>query len=277
MIKKLSLTINSYDTGELLEPVITQIRDKVDHVACIYQKLSYWRNPIDEEDMEELVRLKSIGLVNELIEFKPDFMKYSREQECDKRNMGIRKMKENGSSHVLNIDADEMYDTAQFQAAKDLINKNSWNITYCQYINYYRDLDHYLIFPFESFVPFIHSTFFNYTYNASAPGPTDPTRRIHNPFGLSQHVFKNDVVMMNHLAWVRKDIRKKLKNWSANNHFTDVQIEAAINKWENWKEGEPAVLLFNTPENKVNVKKLEKRWINVKIPWVEEEVKRWKG
>jgi len=90
-------------------------------------------------------------------------------------------------------------------------------------------------------------------------------------------VFKNDVVMMNHLAWVRKDIRKKLKNWSANNHFTDVQIEAAINKWENWKEGEPAVLLFNTPENKVNVKKLEKRWINVKIPWVEEEVKRWKG
>ena len=107
-IKKLSLTINAFDSGELLESVIGGIRDQVDHVAAIWQKQSYWKNPMDQEDIDELYRLKKIGLIDELIEFKPNFTKYSREQECDKRNMGIAAMRQNGSTHVLNIDADEL-------------------------------------------------------------------------------------------------------------------------------------------------------------------------
>jgi hypothetical protein len=276
-IKKLSLTINAFDSTELLEPLIREIRDQVDHIACVYQKLSYWKNPMDPEDMETLHRLKNAGLVDELIEFVPNFSKYSREQECEKRNMGIELMKQNGSSHVLNIDCDELYDAEEFRRAKALIDKKGYTVTYCSYVNYYKDFDHYLVYPFRPFVPFIHSTYFKYTYDGPAPGPTDPTRRINNPMNLGTYIFTDDEIRMNHAAWIRKDIRKKLENWSAKNYFKPELIDRAVERWENWKEGDDAIMLFNVPDNSVKTKRLERRLCGIEIPWVEEISRKIKG
>jgi len=273
-IKKLALTINSFDASEFLETLIGEIRYEIDHVVAIYQKRSYWNIPMDPIDMDELHRLKGLGLIDELVEFTPNFAKYSREQETDKRNMGIRMMKEKGFSHILNIDADEMYDINQLKAAKAEINKKGWPITYWSYVNYYKDFDHYLVYPFRPFVNGIHSTYFTYTYNGTAPGPTDPTRRIFNPMNIGTYVFPDEVIRMHHCAWIRKDIRKKLINWSAKNHFEDSLIDRAVTQYNNWKEGDPAVMLFNVTGNEVYVKKLEKRLTSIKIPWVEEEIKR---
>jgi len=275
-IKKLSLTLNAFDASELLFDLITEIRDQVDHVAAIYQRKSYWGNPMAAEDMEELLRLQKLGLIDELIEFEGNTLKYSREQECDKRNMGIERMKQNGSSHVLNIDADEFYDKDQFKYAINLINKRGFPITYCSYVNYYKDFEHYLVYPFRPFVPFVHSTFFNYTYQGPAPGPTDPTRRIKNPSNLGTYIFEDHEIRMNHLAWVRKDIRKKLVNWSAKNHFKPELIDEAVKRWETWKEGENAIMLFNVPDHNVVVKKLKKRITNINIDWVEKNMIEWK-
>ena len=270
-IKKLSLTINSFDASELLFPLISEIRDQIDHVAAIYQKQSYWKNPMEQTDMDELHRLKKLGLIDELIEFKPNFLKYSREQECDKRNMGIQLMKENGSTHILNIDADEFYDADQFEEAIDIIEKKGYGITYCSYINYYRDFEHYLVYPFRPFVPFIHSTYFKYTYNGPAPGPTDPTRRINNPGKLGEYIFKDEEIRMGHAAWIRRDIRKKLENWSAKNHFKKELIDKAVERWENWKEGDNAIMLFNVPDNNVKVNKLDTKIHKFEVPWLKEK------
>jgi len=267
-IKKLALTLNAFDSSELLEPLISEIRDQVDHVAAIYQKLSYWKNPMADEDMEELLRLKTLGLVDELIEFKPNFAKYSREQECEKRNMGIDLMKRQGYSHILNADSDEFYDADQFESALDLIATRGYTITYCSYVNYYRDFEHYLVYPFRPFVPFVHSTFFKYTYQGPAPGPTDPTRRINNPSNLGTYIFEDSELRMGHAAWIRRDIRKKLENWSAKNHFKKELIDDAVERWENWKEGDNAIMLFNVPDNNVKVKKLEKKIHKFDVPWL---------
>ena len=267
-IKKLSLTINAFDASELLESLITEIRDQVDWVAAFYQKKSYWQNPMDPKDMEELQRLKTLALIDEIIEFKVDTAKASREQETDKRNMGINLMKANGSSHVLNIDADEFYDKDQFIEAKKQINEKGWPITYWSYVNYYRDFSHYLVYPFRPFVPGIHSTYFTYTFNGPAPGPTDPTRRILNPMNLGTYLFPDDVIRMGHGAWVRKDIRKKLENWSAKDHFPKELIDKAVERWENWKEGDNAIMLFNVPSNEVYVKKLDIQIHKFKVPWL---------
>jgi hypothetical protein len=276
-IKKLGLTINCFDSSELLFDLISQIRDQVDWVAGFYQKKSYWKNAMDPKDMAELERLKSIGLIDELIEFKPDFLKYSREQETDKRNMGISLAKERGCSHILNIDADEFYDKDQFRVAKEMINENGWPITYWSYVNYFRDLEHYLVYPFRPFVPGIHSTYFTYTFNGPAPGPTDPTRRIFNPLNIGTYIFEDEVIRMQHFAWIRKNIRKKLENWSAKDHFTPDLINKAVKQYENWKEGDPAIMLFNVPENSVFVRKLDVRITGIQVPWVEEEMERWKA
>ena len=275
-IKKLGVTINCFDSSELLFDLISQIRDQVDWVAGIYQKKSYWKNPMDPVDMEELNRLKGLGLIDELIEFKPNFLRYSREQETDKRNMGIEIAKQRGCSHILNIDADEFYDPEQFRNAKNIINEKGWSSTYWSYVNYFRDLEHYLVYPFRPFVPGIHSVFFTYTFNGPAPGPTDPTRRILNPLNIGTYVFEDNEIRMQHLAWVRKNIRKKLENWSAKDHFDQNLINKAVKQYENWHEGDPAIMLFNVPENSVYVKKLDTRITGIQIPWVEAEMERWK-
>lgn len=270
-IKKLCYNINAFDCSELIEPMLVEIRDQLDYVIAIWQKKSYWNNPMEEEDMNELQRLKSTGLVDELIEFKPNYSKYSREQECDKRNMGIDYAKSLGFSHVMSTDADELYDKDQFRYAKNLINKNGWPITYWSYINYYRDFEHYLVYPFRPLVPGIHSTYFKYTYNGPAPGPTDPTRRILNPSNLGTYVFPDEIIRMGHAAWIRKDIRKKLVNWSAKNHFKKELIDEAVKRWENWKgPEEPAIMLFNVPEHNVKVKKLDKKIHNFEVPWLKD-------
>jgi hypothetical protein len=270
-IKSLALTINAFDSTELLEDLIKEIRDQIDWVAAIYQKKSYWKNPMDPRDMAELQRLKEIKLIDELIEFKPNFVRYSREQETDKRNMGIQIMKEKGYSHILNIDADEFYDKDQFRVAKEMINENGWPITYWSYVNYYRDFEHYLVYPFRPFVPGIHSTFFSYTFNGPAPGPTDPTRRILNPMNIGTYIFDDEVIRMGHGAWIRRDIRKKLVNWSAKDHFTPKLIDIAVKRWETWKEGEDAIMLFNVPENNVHVRKLDVKIHKFEVPWLKKK------
>ena len=267
VIKKLAVTVNAFDASEMLEQLITEIRDQVDWVAAIYQKRSYWGNPMSKQDMDEITRLKELGLIDELVEFKPNFAKYSREQECDKRNMGIDLAKQRGCSHILNIDADEFYDKDQFREAIKQINEKGWPITYWSYVNYYRDFDHYLVYPFRPFVPGIHSTFFKYTYNGPAPGPTDPTRRILNPSNIGTYIFPDEDIRMGHAAWIRKDIRKKLVNWSAKNHFPKQLIEQAVKRWETWEEGQEAIMLFNIPDNSVIVQKLNVRIHKFVVPW----------
>lgn len=267
-IKSLALTINAFDASELLESLITEIRDQVDWVAAFYQKKSYWQNPMDPKDMDELLRLKELGLIDELIEFIPNFSKYAREQETDKRNMGIEMMRQKGYSHILNIDADEFYDADQFREAKRQIEENGWPITYWSYVNYYRDFEHYLVYPFRPLVPGIHSTYFKYTFNGPAPGPTDPTRRILNPMNIGTHLFPDEVIRMGHGAWIRRDIRKKLENWSAKDHFDKSLIDEAVKRWENWKEGDNAIMLFNVPDNNVYVRKLETRIHKFDVPWL---------
>lgn len=270
-IKKLALTINAFDATELLETGLNEIREEVDYVVAIYQKKSYWQNPMDPEDFEELNRLKGLGLIDELYEFKPDFLQYARVQETEKRNMGIKMMRERGFSHILNTDADEIYDREQFRAAKKEINEKGWPITYWSYVNYYRDFEHYLVYPFRPFVNGIHSTYFTYTYNGPAPGPTDPTRRILNPMNIGTYLFPDETIRMAHGAWIRKNIRKKLENWSAKDHFNEALIDKAVYQYENWKEGDNAIMLFNVPDNNVYVRKLDIRIHKFEVPWLKQK------
>jgi len=267
-IKKLCYNINSFDASELLELALSEIRDQLDHVTAIWQAKSYCGNSIDPLDFEELQRLHKIGLIDELVEFKPDYSKPHREQETDKRNIGIRMAKERGYSHVMSVDADELYDKDQFIEVKKQINQNGWPITYWSYINYYKDFDHYLVYPFRPFVPGIHSTYFQYTFNGPAPGPTDPTRRIFNPWNIGTYLFPDNVIRMCHGAWVRKNIRKKLENWSAKDHFNQQLIDKAVNQFENWKEGDNAIMLFNVPSNQVTIRKLDVKIHKFQVPWI---------
>lgn len=269
-IRRLCYNINSFDASELLELALSEIRSELDCVNAIWQKKSYCGNKMDPVDMEELQRLHKMGLIDNLMEFKGDTSKPHREQETDKRNMGIIWAKEHGYSHVMSVDADELYDIDQFREAKRQINEKGWPITYWSYVNYYKDFDHYLVYPFRPFVPGICSSYFTYSFNSSAPGPTDPTRRIFNPMNIGTYLFPDEDIRMCHAAWVRKDIRKKLENWSAKDHFNQELIDKAVDRFNNWEDGcdLPAIMLFNVPSNQVIIKRLDIKIHKFEVPWL---------
>jgi len=268
-IKKLGMGIVAFDGTEFLDMILNLIRDQIDYVIISYQTRSYFNNPIDPNDLQEIKRLKEVGLVDEIVEFNQNrYVKDPREEECRRRNLMIERLRQVGCSHTLITDSDEIYDPIMFKRAKDIINSKGYSTTYCSYINYYKDFEHQLIYPFRPGVPFINASIFTFTYNAPAPLPTDPTRRVLNPLNISTYIFKDEEILMAHAAWIRKDIRKKLVNWSAKNHFKPELIDKAVENYNNWKEGDDAIMLFNVPNNSVKVKKLVPPIHNFKVPWV---------
>lgn len=191
--------------------------------------------------------------------------------ETEKRNMMIDRLQEVGCSHDIIIDSDEFYDNAQLKKAKEVFNNDdNMEVTYCQYVNYYRDYRHYMLWPWDSYVPFIASIRFRFLYEyGSFNKASDPTRRYYIPYNdncQKFHIFNWEVIHMHHLSWIRMEIEKKLESWSSKKYFENIVglKNRILHRYYNYRDGENAVIMFNTPNYEVCVKKLPKQYIHPK-------------
>lgn len=274
-IEKLGLSINVFDGTELLEPLIKELRSEIDVVVISFQTKSYCGNFIADEDLNEIVRLREIGLIDHVLEFVPDTTIDNRQEETRKRNESIDFLENLGCSHVLNIDSDEFYNLGDFISAKKYIESNECLITYCTYLNYYKDFEHVLVYPFVTYVPFITSSKFRFKYNHwCIAGASDPTRR-YEAYALKEideaitKIIPDDILMMHHASWIRKDIRKKLENWSAKSYFSQDHIENAVNCYNNWNKDntKKAKMLFFSENNELDIIEVNKRCF-INLEWL---------
>ena len=290
-IKKLALGIVAFEGTEHLYNIISELHDLIDYVSVGVQDVSYHGDPLPAIDKQELNRLQKDGLIDTIISIKLDLNKHAREQETDKRNKIIEDAEQHGCSHIIVIDSDEYYTHASFLRGLVAIDANDYEQTYCQYINYYHDYNHVLIYPFKDgmFVPFVTKTKYRYGFESvDFNKPSDPTRRYLRPydreeirkgadgknykfrhFTVDYHIFEWNEVKMHHLSWVRADIRKKLNMWSSKKCFDNFYdlIDKAVYTFEQFDPNSPkaeAVMLFNTPGNKVDVKSLPRQYIHPK-------------
>ena len=294
-IKKLGLLIIAFEGTEHLYNIISELRDSVDYVSIGLQRLSYHGDKISEIDLQEIFRLRDEDhLVDNIVEVKLDTTKPAREQETDKRNMLIQDAQDNGCTHAIVIDSDEYYTKKAFESACKIIDDNNYPITYCQYINYYHDYKHFLVYPFKDgmYVPFVTRVEYRHSFECTDfLLPSDPTRRFVRPYSgvenvvgrdgqihkikqytVDYHVFKWNEVKMHHLSWLRADIRKKLEMWSSKKCFDnyDDLIDRAVNSFNNFDERcdkAQALMLFNTPGNTVDVKAFPKQYIHPKVDY----------
>ena len=163
-------------------------------------------------------------------------------------------------------------------------------MTYCQYVNYYHDYMHYLKYPFEKgmYVPFVSKVKYRHEFEcADFNLPSDPTRRYIRPFDrmiparnpdgsithvkhytVDYHLFEWNEVKMHHLSWIRADIRKKLENWSSKlifenyNDLIDKSVCTFKRFDENSADTQKAVMMFFTPDNKVDIATFPKQFIH---------------
>jgi hypothetical protein len=176
------------------------------------------------------------GLINDVIYFKPDLKKNAAENELNKRNIGYINSFENGCTHHLSIDCDEFYDAKQFAEAKEYVHQHDIDSSCCSMMTYYKD-NKTILWPLEGYyVPFIYKirSVFMYSF-INWPVLVDPTRRI-TPGNF--YKFSQDWIMMHHFSYVRKDLRVKLSNSTANVNWQHESQNKVIEHFENWKPGD---------------------------------------
>lgn len=278
-IEKLGLGIVAFEGTEHIKNITYEIRNSVDYIVVCLQKLSYHGDPIPESDVKEVEHLFEIGLVDRIIWFEPD-LSYKQEKhddeylgkqprliETNKRNYILEHLQTNGCTHSLVTDSDEFYDKIDFIRAKKLIEDNDMKITYCQYVNYWRDYRHYLVWPFPSYVPFICESSFRFEFACGCfDRPCDPTRIYKiTDSSVGFHILAWKSIKMHHFSWIRLDIRKKINSWSSKNYFKNpIMFDVMYKKYMNWKEYENAFIMFNVPKNQVCVHQLDKAYIKPK-------------
>ena len=298
--KKLGLAINAFEGTEHIYNILREIRDLLDYVVIGLQKTSYLGAPIDETDLAEAKRLvEEDHLADKVMMIETDPKKFSRMQETDKRNKLIDDLEANGCTHQLVIDSDEYYTHNAFQRARDYVYDNDIEISYCRYLNYFGsgrkdDYQTYLVYPFHdgNYVPFIAKIKYRFDWQCKDfTKPSDPTRRYVRPKTYKKdkngnYVYKDKEktkpiidqylvdyyefpwkdLKMHHFSWIRNNIRKKMKDWSSRVYFNDWYelVDKATDRFERFCEGDKtsdAILLFNTPGNKVELHNMERQYV----------------
>lgn len=280
-ISKLGMGIIAFEGIEHIKNITYEIRELVDTIVICLQKESYHGEPIHQEDVDLANQLLEYGYVDDIIWFKASDLHTEegnagpRWIETDKRNFILDYLENTAKcSHSLVIDSDEFYDKEDFEYAKNLLDKDeSARVSYCQYINYYRDYSHVLVWPFLAYVPFITESSFRFHFeNGTFTLPSDPTRRYVTDSSVTPKVLAFDIIKMHHLSWIRIDIEKKLNNWSAKRYFQKDELHNAIlNRYYNYVDGQNAIITFNVPNYNVCVNRLPKQYIHPHF-YLDEEI-----
>ena len=280
-ISKLGMGIIAFEGIEHIKNITYEIRELVDTIVICLQKESYHGEPIHQEDVDLANQLLEYGYVDDIIWFKASDLHTEegnagpRWIETDKRNFILDYLENTAKcSHSLVIDSDEFYDKEDFEYAKNLLDKDeSARVSYCQYINYYRDYSHVLVWPFLAYVPFITESSFRFHFeNGTFTLPSDPTRRYVTDSSVTPKILAFDIIKMHHLSWIRIDIEKKLHNWSAKRYFQKDELHNAIlNRYYNYVDGQNAIITFNVPNYNVCVNRLPKQYIHPHF-YLDEEI-----
>lgn len=235
---KLGIAYNVFDGEELLEFAAKSIRNSIEYITVVYQTTSYFGNPADSNLVPLLNQLQKSGLIDKLIHYEPDLSLHHKENELRLRNLGLQASKKAGCTHHISSDVDEIYFPDQLQYAKEELDKEDFDFSMAPYICYYKKPT-WQISPLQKLsVTFIHPVRNEYTKDSPFPFKIEPTRKLKTTGKYK--IFTHDEIMIHHMCYVRKDLRKKYNN-SDNNKY--INLEEFAKKWETYKLGERLCLL----------------------------------
>lgn len=234
---KLGIAYNLFDGVELLEFSARSIRNCADFVVVVYQETSNFGNASNVNVVEILNDLKSKGLINEFSLYVPNVGLKGHGNEIAKRNLGIELCLQAGCSHYMTMDVDECYKESELINAKQIVESNNYDSSACQMQTYYKTAEWAITPPETYYVPLIYKIDERrFNQNVRWQISADPTRRLEQK---KMMVFTRDKIEMHHYSYVRKDIRAKLNNSSANVNWKN-KIELLASYHDNWDPSKKA-------------------------------------
>lgn len=220
---KWGVAYSVFDGEELLEGSIRSIRSHVDCVIVVWQKVSWYGTPADDGLLPFLEGLKEKGLVDKIVEYKPDLKLKPIKNETRKRNLGLKEARKMGVTHYMCMDTDEFYLAEDLEASKEFIIRNSITHSYCALLMYGESPETLILEQRCCCQYFSRITFLSRHQNEQhAIALVDPSRKISlTPWwqGGSKCYFLHNV-RMHHYAYIRRDIERKMNNSSNRNSAT---------------------------------------------------------
>lgn len=219
--------LNVWSDYDWLDIAVKNLESLVDGFIIIASEKSNWGeiSPIPERWRGKVT-------------IREPFFNHPLNCETDKRNFGLGLAKQQGYTHFLSGDIDELYEREPFLKAKErFLNEPDLQGLVCRTQVYFKEptltvgLDHTL-------VPFIHKITpgIRHEFNRKYPYAwenghihIDPSRSLSINSGV-----KMDEILMHHYSWVRGDYDKKIRNSTARNN---IKVSNILNELVDAKEG----------------------------------------
>ena len=258
---KIGVSINLFNSEELLEQCLQNIRDIADIIVVVYSNISNFNT--DKKDLKPLLdELISKKLIDKSIEYIPTFnncINNGATNEINKRNIALEFLKKNYCNYILDMDCDEFYEKEKLMESIKYINYMGYDSAFCNLRTYYKFADCEII-PLENYyVPCIYkiqqNSKFELIEKFNFPVDCDQTRKIKTKY---PYVFSRNELEMHHFSYVRKDIESitsKYKNSSCIVDYDNLIFNENINNWENYIKG--GLASFSINGKTINFKKTQ--------------------
>ena len=172
-----------------------------------------------------------------LIEFEPNLLLNTKENERIKNNLMIQEAKKRESTHFIMSAADHFYSPHMMWHSKKLIQNNEIDAIITKMRTYYKH-ENWILSPLEDYyMPFIHKMYPNTEISKDVRYPflVDPSVKVNTSENI--YVMNESEGIMDHYSMVRKDIKKKFRNAAASIRWTPDQVERFVNEYDNAKLG----------------------------------------
>jgi hypothetical protein len=228
---------NVFNGEEHLLPSLRAMRNNVDYINIVAQKVSNAGNSASNRLDETIERARSGNLFDEIVWYSPDLTAPPVINELNKRNIGLESAKRAGMTHFMTMDCDEYYLESEFKFAKEKIEALKLKSTSVQtYLHIKRPIWRSRL-PDDTCCAFLSaiekST--KIELNSYYPTLTDGTRRI-NGGAAKFHFFPARDIAMRHMNLVRLGgLNSKLENSS--NHGATGFMKKVKHCYDHWHFG----------------------------------------
>lgn len=238
---KLGICYMVFDGEELLEFAARSIRSEVDHISATYQTTSYWGESAGPDLVPTMERLKKEGLLDEIIFYEPNLTIKPKEHEERLRNIGLEASKKAGCTHHISSDVDELCKPNELAYAKKVMDEGDYDFCMAPYVVYYKEPT-WLIHPRQNLsITLVHKIDKHYDRKLTRnefPFGIEPTRMLKGCKTWKE--FALDEITVHHMSFVRKDVRKKMKNNDNKNFYN---VRRLCGHHDNYKLGDTVFLL----------------------------------
>ena len=210
---KWGISYSVYDGEELLEKSLRCIRNSADYINVVYQTKSWYNEPCSKDLLRVLQHCKNLGLIDELIEYKPQFHLSAGKQELNKRNLGLKYAKKANCDYFMPADTDEFYFDFELEKAKRIICLEDITNAYCLQKQYKLPEKLIVKLPVNAVTLFSKiNKFSRLKQNKNNIILIDPTRQISRHINKKAFVFLD--IYTHHYSYLRRDLPKKIRNSS---------------------------------------------------------------